>query len=237
MLCPSLGGWACRCPGEHIDQGLPTGEDGDESEIRVVTIRRLIAGDSRERTMWMKSATTRTARRAGPIAAAALLLAVGLAGCGAEPEASAPTAEPEGDSSPVAAAEKQGPTTEQWASLVAERKHQIDEVQQSWDDANCSASVIDTGVEPICDAILVTMSYAAGTTTTVLGGAVNPESDTYLGEPPAEIDALYFDTFDAADAVYVAYDDWSEWEAATPLDITWAWEDLRQQFAAWSPYL
>lgn len=180
------------------------------------------------------------------MALGAATLALIATGCGNEPAQGdgADSATPAEAEAPTEAAADAATTTEaaaetsinQWASLVAGQRQSVEDLNEKWDDAVCSATAIAVGDAPDCEAYLVSMDLTAQATTTVLGGAVNADSDTYLGDPPPEIADLYFETFDAADAVAVAYSD-MEYQAATPMDVTRAWSDLLQTLAMWEPYL
>ncbi|MEU2200582.1 hypothetical protein [Isoptericola sp. NPDC019482] len=166
---------------------------------------------------------------------AALLVAVS-AGCSGEGSAGADVASSEAPESAPATETVAETTVDQWASIVAGQRHAVDEMNADWEDATCSATAIAMGDAPDCEAYLIAMGYTAETAAVAIGGAINPDSDTYLGDPPAEIADLYESTFEAADAASVAVSDWEN-EAATPMDATRAWDDLLTKFAEWEPYL
>ena len=94
----------------------------------------------------------------------------------------------------------------------------------------------------------LTISLQAQTIGLELGGAVDPDSRTYIGEAPAELEGLIRSTVDATGAVDSA-------QKAIPLGCQtpgsgerpgcyealrtfWdAVDDLQSEFDAWSPYV
>jgi hypothetical protein len=174
----------------------------------------------------------------GPVAA--LLLVAGCSGSPDDaPQASeSPSADP--GATPADAEElADTATVEQWASVIAEQQLSVDEAQESWDDATCSPSVAADGAAD-CVAYLTVMGLTASTAAITIGGAADPDSPTYIGDPPEEIADLVAATIADAEAAAAASEDVDCFEGdclSDALEFHDAWNDLRGDLAAWTPYL
>ena len=168
----------------------------------------------------------------------ALLLIVALSGCssaGNYDESSRPstTPTPTADTASIA----------QWAGLVAERKLELDDWYEDWDDAICSSAA---STEIDCNVQLTIATFLAQTNHIVIAAPSDPAAKTYLGKVPAEISSLYAETISLTEEAQTAGDAWSEagcesGEAGDCIGLAFEFESaldsVRTKFAAWSPYL
>jgi hypothetical protein len=128
------------------------------------------------------------------------------------------------------------PSVAQFASVVAEQEGE-------W--RNRISKVDEDCVDPACELGLLTVSLTADTVHTVISGAHDPQSKTYLGDPPEEIAQLLMETEAAAAAVQPAYDTWDAAGCTDPLDekcfgeylqLEQSIDTLTGKFDAWRPY-
>lgn len=176
------------------------------------------------------------------LAVAATLLAVlGTASCGSGPSAT-PTA---ASTSTTEAATARPPTSAvdeatvaQWASEIAKLRSSYINMQESWDDAKCSALAVPDA--PDCGALLVAMGFTAQTAQITLDGLQKESGPTYLGQPPSEIATLLTETTGAAEAsadASLAVSCPGTECASTAFTFERTWGDLGTAFAGWEPYL
>ena len=171
-------------------------------------------------------------------AVAALISAVALSGC-----SSSAATTTKGTQSPTEASSAPESSVAQWAGLVAERKLELDDWYEQWDKAVCSSAA---SMEIDCNIQLTIASMVAETNQLVISGPSNPSANTYLGEPPSEIAALYDDTLEVAEAAQAAGKAWVDAGCETEdageciglaFEFEYALDSVRTKFAAWSPYL
>lgn len=173
-------------------------------------------------------------------ACAALMLALALGGCAAQPQESETSA-------PTPIATEEASTVAQWASLIAKQQAGWDEWQGKWDAARCSSITAGMPDGITCRLMLLSASFAASTTAIEYQLATGEGKKGFIAaEPPEEISNLFDSTVAAATAADEAGKAFVEagcdTEAATDcagLAFTFesALDDLRSEFAAWRPYM
>lgn len=181
----------------------------------------------------------------------ALLLAAGCADS-SEP-ADTPTAdtaettapEPEATTAPAPAtspaeADSGEASVQQWASRVAEGAGAVRENYATWDsEHNCLPGDTDF----LCTSDMLTMSLSASTLATLLRAGTNVGAPGYIGDPPAEVADLVYDTKTAAeqaaetaDAAWDACLDGGEECTGKSMAMSVSYGRLLSQLDAWQPY-
>ncbi|HHW50967.1 MAG TPA: hypothetical protein GX406_05810 [Pseudoclavibacter sp.] len=161
---------------------------------------------------------------------APLVVLLSLAGCSMAPAGPAETT-PTPASAPV----------EPWLSVIAEQRASLDEWHDDWEDATCSALAIDAFD---CNIMLTTGALKAKTAHITVGGVSDPDSNTYLGDVPEAIEAVYLETVAATAAADEAGDAWSDSGCSSSdgacvglaFDLERALDDVRAKFTRWEPY-
>ncbi|WP_182491616.1 hypothetical protein [Microcella alkalica] len=134
-------------------------------------------------------------------------------------------------------------SVERWASLVAERKADLDDWYQGWDEATCSG-LASAAVD--CNLMLSSASFIAQTNDIVVAGASFEEGNTYLGAVPDEIADLYSDTIALTGAAVEAGAAWTDAGCGIgdegdciglAVEFERAMDAVKSKFEAWSPYL
>jgi hypothetical protein len=166
------------------------------------------------------------------IALAAAIVAVAGCNSSSNGDATPPRTTP----ATVTTSASAGPSVTQFASVVAKQEGE-------W--RNRTSKVDEDCVDPACKLGLLTLSLTADTAHTVISGAHDPQSKTYLGDPPEEIAQLLMETEAAAAAVQPAYDTWDAAGCTDPHDDKCLSEYLQLEqsigtltgkFDAWRPY-
>lgn len=146
---------------------------------------------------------------------------------------------------PVAAeAEATGPTAEEFASIIAEGRRDVDDWLETWDENYCSAMGVADGTDIMaCELSLMSGSLIAETKRLELDSATNEGSLVYLGDPPESIAIIWQSTEDAATAASEAGEAIPEDCSASDdcvgkvMDFVMAMEDLQDRYDAWDPYM
>jgi hypothetical protein len=127
--------------------------------------------------------------------------------------------------------------------LVAQFVSVVAEQDGNW--RNRISTVDEDCVDPACELGLLTVSLTADTVHTVIAGAHDPQSKTYLGDPPEQIAQLLKETEAAAAAVQPAYHTWDAAGCSDPhdekcfgeyLQLEQSIDTLTAKFDAWTPY-
>ncbi len=162
---------------------------------------------------------------------APVLLVLLLSACGGSGTTTADT--PEATSSPTPT--KQTATIEQYASIIAENRRDVDETMMQLEE--CSIDAIST-----CGFVALSASTRAEIVALQLNGASDPKSLKYVGDPPAEVAPLVDDTVSAAENVTRAFETYevcgAPAECPTELfKVAMEFESLQESMDAWGPYL
>ncbi|MEL7584897.1 hypothetical protein [Brevibacterium casei] len=122
-----------------------------------------------------------------------------ITGCSAEEETSEATG-------PAAAeAEAASPAAEEFASIIAEGRRDVDDWLETWDENGCSPMGVANGTDIMaCELSLISGSLIAETKRLELDSATNENSLVYLGDPPVSIAVIWQSTEDAATAAVVS---------------------------------
>ena len=161
-----------------------------------------------------------------------------ISGCSTSEEATEAAA-------PVAAeTEAAGPAAEEFASIIAEGRRDVDDWLATWDENYCSPMGVADGTDiMVCELSLMSGSLIAETKRLELDSATNEDSLVYLGDPPESIAIIWQSTEDAAAAASEAGEAIPE-ECSTSddcvgkvMDFVMAMEDLQGRYDAWEPYM
>ena len=131
-----------------------------------------------------------------------------------------------------------------WAGVVAEQQVALQAWSDGWADTSCSAAAV-AGAE--CRAMFQTGAEVSESIALAIEWASLSDSETYLGEIPADIADLYGETIAVTGTAKLAGDAWRTSDCNTDgsaaeciglaTDVERAMDDVRSKFAAWSPYL
>lgn len=161
-----------------------------------------------------------------------------IGGCSTSKEATEAAA-------PVAAeAEATGPAAEEFASIIAEGRRDVDDWLETWDENYCSPMGVADGTDIMaCELSLMTGGLIAETKRLELDSATNEDALVYLGDPPESISIIWQSTEDAAAAASEAGEAIPE-DCSTSddcvgkvMDFVMAMEDLQGRYDAWEPYM
>ncbi|WP_166825344.1 hypothetical protein [Brevibacterium limosum] len=161
-----------------------------------------------------------------------------ITGCSAAEETSEAAA-------PAAAeAEATGPAAEEFASIIAEGRRDVDDWLETWDENYCSPMGVADGTDIMaCELSLISGGLIAETKRLELDSATNEDSLVYLGDPPESIAIIWQSTEDAAAAASEAGEaipencSTSDDCVSKVMDFEMAMEDLQGKYDAWDPYM
>ena len=168
------------------------------------------------------------------LAAAALI----VTGCAAPSESS------EDDAQPVAETETPGAGAEEFASLIAETRRDVDEWLDTWDENGCSSLGVSTGTDIMaCEMSLISGGLIADTAEIRMEGATKEGVPAYIGQPPENISIIWDSTKAAAAAASDAGEEIPDDCAASDecagavMNFLMAMDDLQGKYDAWEPYM
>lgn len=148
------------------------------------------------------------------------------------------------EAEPAADTEITEASAEEFASIIAEGRRDVDEWLETWDDNYCSPIGVGDGTDIMaCELSLITGSLVADTKVIEMDSATKEDSLVYIGDPPDSIAIIWQSTVDAATAASEAGDaipdDCSIAEDCTSkvVEFTMAMEDLQGKYDAWEPYM
>lgn len=135
-----------------------------------------------------------------------------------------------------------GASVQQFASVIAESRGDVDDWLADWHEATCSTLATESG-DPTCQALLLGGGLTAETAKLKIEGATKPGVPAYIGEPPEEIAIIRGATekvaVAAADAGEALPDDCSADSECVKKVFAFvtAMEDLQSKYDAWEPYM
>lgn len=148
------------------------------------------------------------------------------------------------DAQPAAEAETSGPASEEFASIIAQSRRDVDEWLDTWDENGCSSIGITTGTDIMaCELSLISGGLIAETSRLKLDSATKIEAPAYIGDPPDEINIIWQSTEDAATAASEAGENLpdvcesDEGCGRKIIDFLMAMEDLQSSYDSWEPYM
>ena len=151
---------------------------------------------------------------------------------------------PSPQAAPSASADNGGVSVEQFAGQVSAIRQSFNDSYGEWTDSHCSVTAIAfDDVE--CSIRMSTLGTAASKAEVELRGLVDPESSTYMGLPPDELQPVYQVTHQRAQTAasearlydkLTCPEDGSKCTSAAR-NLETAVEDLRSEFAKWDPYI
>lgn len=168
--------------------------------------------------------------------AVVVALAFILTGCSATDDATTVETQPSVET------EATGPSVEEFASVIAESRRDVDDWIDDWKEDSCSGMAV-AGGDPRCGAWLISGGYVALTASLDLDSATKESTDVYIGDPPDEVRIIWKATADAADAANEAGeaipDDCSADEECTRLvnEFDFAMDELQRKYDSWDPYM
>jgi hypothetical protein len=155
-----------------------------------------------------------------------------------------PSEPTEADVQPPATTEEAGPSVEEFASIIAEGRRDVDEWLETWDENYCSPmGVTDETDIMACEISLISGGLIAETKLLELSSATQEDSLVYIGQPPDSIAIIWQSTEDAAAAASQAGEaipeDCPASEDCTSkvMDFVSAMEDLQGKYDSWAPYM
>lgn len=162
-------------------------------------------------------------------------ISTGCSAAGETTEAAAPA---------VAETDSTGPALEEFASIIAEGRRDVDEWLETWDENYCSPMGVADGSDIMaCELSLISGGLIAETKRLELDSATNEDSLVYIGDPPEPIAIIWQSTEDAAAAASEAGESIPE-DCSTSddcvskvMDFEMAMEDLQGKYDAWDPYM
>lgn len=157
---------------------------------------------------------------------------------------SAPEETTEAAAPAAAEPEATGPAAEEFASIIAEGRRDVDDWLETWDENDCSPIGVANGIDIMaCELSLISGGLIAETKRLELDSATNENSLVYLGDPPESIAIIWQSTEDAAAAAAEAGEAIPE-DCSTSddcvskvMDFEMAMEDLQGKYDAWDPYM
>lgn len=147
-----------------------------------------------------------------------------------------------GEPQPAAEAEGAGPTVEQFASIIAEDRRDVDDWLDDWHDNSCSTLGVSGG-DIACEISLMTGGLIAETARLGLDSATKESSLVYIGDPPKEIATIWQSTVNAATAAAEAGveipDECSSDDGCADyvMNFVSAMGTLQSKYDSWEPYL
>lgn len=157
---------------------------------------------------------------------------------------SAPEETTEAAAPAAAEADSNGPAVEEFASIIAEGRRDVDGWLETWDENYCSPMGVADGTDIMaCELSLVTGGLIAETKRLELDSATNEDSLVYIGDPPESIAIIWQSTEDAAAAASKAGElipedcSTSDDCVSKVMDFHMAMEDLQGKYDAWDPYM
>lgn len=157
---------------------------------------------------------------------------------------SAPEETTEAAAPAAAETEPTGPAAEEFASIIAEGRRDVDDWLETWDQNYCSPMGVADGTDIMaCELSLMSGSLIAETKRLELDSATNEDSLVYLGDPPESIASIWQSTEDAAAAASEAGEALPE-DCSTSDDciskvgdFVMAMEELQGKYDSWDPYM
>lgn len=157
---------------------------------------------------------------------------------------SAPEETTEAAALAAAATESTGPTVEEFASIIAEGRRDVDDWLETWDQNYCSPMGVADGTDIMaCELSLMSGSLIAETKRLEVDSATNEDSLVFLGGPPESIAIIWQSTEDAAVAASEAGETLPE-DCSTrddcvnkARDFVMAMEELQGKYDSWDPYM
>ncbi|WP_231442065.1 hypothetical protein [Brevibacterium zhoupengii] len=145
---------------------------------------------------------------------------------------------------PAAETETTEASAEEFASIIAEGRRDVDEWLETWDENYCSPIGVGDGTDIMaCEISLISGGLIADTKVIEMDSATKEDSLVYIGEPPESIAIIWQSTLDAATAASEAGeavpDDCTTADDCTSkvMEFTMAMEDLQGKYDAWEPYM
>lgn len=148
------------------------------------------------------------------------------------------------DAQPAAEAEESGPSVEEFASIIAESRRDVDDWLDTWDDNECSSIGVSAGTDIFaCELSLTSGGYVAENARLKLASATNEDAPVYIGDPPESIGIIWQSTEDTATAASEAGDEipddcsTDDECAGRVMTFLMAMEDLQSKYDSWAPYM